>query len=190
MFNSLLINNIIKCLYIYLALRHMIFQSNWTSFERKKSPVLCLHSLFFLMLVNTGRLDCLFLILPAEMKSESGTKDQLCAFCFPHPNILLYFCIHRVCVISSHERQLSSSVPTAISALPVEKPRRSRAVAEKEFEYPYLTLQTTEDTQNHVWDKMPLKFQSLDLCLAVLQKWAAHNKRGILIDSLPSGALK
>lgn len=146
MFNSLLLNNIIKCLCIYLAERHMIFQSNWTSFEGRKSPVLCLHSLFFLMLVNTRTLDCLFLILPAEMKSKSGTKDQLCAFCFPHPNLLLYFCIHRVCVISSRERHLSSSVPSAISALPLEKPRRSRAVAEQQFEYPYLTLQTTEDT--------------------------------------------
>lgn len=100
---------------------------------------------FFWMLVNTHTLDCLFLILPAEMKNKSGTKDQLCSFCFLHPNLLLYFCIHRVCVISSRERQLSSSVPSAISALPVEKPRRSR-VAEQQFEYPYLTLQTTEDT--------------------------------------------
>lgn len=145
MFNSLLLNNIIKCLCIYLALRHVIFQSNWTSFERRKGPVPCPHSLF-LMLVNTHTLDCLFLILPAEMKSKSGTKDQFCAFCISHPNLLLYFCVHRVCVMSSHERRLSSSVPSAISALPLEKPRRSRAVAEQQFEYPYLTLQTTEDT--------------------------------------------
>lgn len=81
MFNSKLLNNIIMCLCIYLASRRMIFQSNWTSFERRKSPLPCLYSLF-LMAVDTHTLTRLFLILPAEMKINLGWKISYVLFAF------------------------------------------------------------------------------------------------------------
>lgn len=81
MLNSKLLNNIIMCLCIYLALRRVIFQSNWTSFERRKSPLPCLYSLF-LLLVNTLTVACLFLILPRNEKQIWEKKIGYVLFAF------------------------------------------------------------------------------------------------------------
>lgn len=145
------------CLCIYLASRCMIFQSHWTSFERRKRPSPCLCSLLK-MLVNIHTLACLFLILPAEMKNKSGTKVRLRAFCFSHPNLLLYFFTHRICGISPCERQLSSSVPSAISALPAEKPRRSAEQwLSSNLNIHIWLFKQQKILQNHVWDKNDIK---------------------------------
>ena len=78
-----------------------------------------------------------------------------------------------------------------LSTASAEAQEERGAVAEQQFEYSYLTLQTTEDTLRPRVRQNDIKLSViLDLCLAVLQKWAVHSKRGTLIDRLPSGALK
>lgn len=103
----------------------------------------------FKMLVNTHTPACLFLILSAEMKDRSGTKDQLRAFCFSHPNLLLYFYISRICGISPLWETTQQLGPLChLSPASGGAQKEPGAVAEQQFqfEYSYLTLQTTVDT--------------------------------------------
>lgn len=147
MLNSKLLNNIIMCLCINLTSRRMIFQSNWTSFERRKSPLSCLCSLLKCWLTHTPA--CLFLILSAEMKDRSGTKDQLRAFCFSHPNLLLYFYSSRICGISplwETTQQLGPLCHLSTASGGAQKEPGAVAEQQFQFEYSYLTLQTTVDT--------------------------------------------
>lgn len=103
----------------------------------------------FKMLVNTHTPACLFLILSAEMKDRSGTKDQLRAFCFSHPNLLLYFYSSRICGISplwETTQQLGPLCHLSTASGGAQKEPGAVAEQQFQFEYSYLTLQTTVDT--------------------------------------------
>lgn len=167
----------------------MIFQSNWTTFESKKSPLQFMYSLFGSCLVHICW-PSFFSSFQLKWKVKSAMKDWLHAFCFSHTNLLLYFFTHRSWGISSCQRHLRSPGPSAISPGSAEAEKESRAVAEQQLNIQISLFKQPETLQNHAWDKMTLKFQSLNLCLVVLQKWAVHSRPGFLIDTLPSEALE